>query len=708
MRKAILLVYFLLISFLSSSQTIVWDGKNKFMNIGQQVSFLEDPAGKLAIEQVSSPAFSGRFTKSKKIILNFGFTESVYWIKFSVHPSYTEPLLLEVAQARLPSVSLFSKNLTGRWKSYEAGYTIPLEDKPIKHHFQLFPLYQNNTDYFLRIRYSGAPIPLTIWKESVYEQKKLIQLITYGIYLGIMTFVILNNLFLFISLRRFTYLYYTFLVLLYASFSALNDGYILYLNPTINLTPLYILNPIIAQPTGLLYSIFFLNIRKYAPGFYRFALLMAVYFTSYIIWYRFLPTMTVFQISQIHALLGIFLMTFLGIKVGVNGNKLGYYFATAYCILFVFALIEIVYIATGSPSYSSEISYISTGLIIEVFILSYALSKRFEWEQKDTEKSKTEAQQLLLEKTQENEQLLLSQNETLEREVAERTNAIVQKSSELQQSLDTLKATQNQLIQKEKMASLGELTAGIAHEIQNPLNFVNNFAEVSAELAQELEESLQAGDAASVASLSADLRQNMHHIARNGQRASAIVRSMLEHSRSGTDERQPTDLNALAEEYLKLAYHGMRAKDSTFNVQLVTDLDPELGKIELSTQEIGRVLLNLYNNAFYAVRQKQAQQSNGYKPTVSVRTHRQANTVELRVKDNGTGIPESVKQKIFQPFFTTKPAGEGTGLGLSLSYDIVTKGYGGEMTVVSQEGEGTAFVVQLPLHALNKSANLNK
>ncbi|GAA4399170.1 hypothetical protein GCM10023187_10610 [Nibrella viscosa] len=260
-----------------------------------------------------------------------------------------------------------------------------------------------------------------------------------------------------------------------------------------------------------------------------------------------------------------------------------------------------------------------------------------------------------------------------------------------------LKTTQAQLIQKEKMASLGELTAGIAHEIQNPLNFVNNFAEVSVEMADELQESLQKGEVTNAADLSTELRENMGYIVENGKRAAGIVRSMLEHSRSSTGERRPTNLNELADEYLKLAYHGMRAQDPEFQVQLCTQFDDNLKPVTVAPQEIGRVLLNLYNNAFYAVRQKQQQQANGFEPQVTVSTHVEQGRVELRVKDNGMGIPDSIRGKVFQPFFTTKPTGQGTGLGLSLSYDIITKGHGGEMQVESREGEGTVFQVRLPV-----------
>ncbi|WAC13397.1 sensor histidine kinase [Dyadobacter pollutisoli] len=291
---------------------------------------------------------------------------------------------------------------------------------------------------------------------------------------------------------------------------------------------------------------------------------------------------------------------------------------------------------------------------------------------------------------------------------------VVERTQELKQSLDNLKATQSQLIQKEKMASLGELTAGIAHEIQNPLNFVNNFAEVSAELAEELQESAKSQNMEAVIDLSSYLRDNMGYIAENGQRASAIVRSMLEHSRSSSDERRPTDLNALADEYLRLAYNGMRrsegrtpgdpARDPDFQVQLITDFENTLPPVEVAPQEIGRVLLNLCNNAFYAVREKQYKQvavagvadEGTYQPTVWISTRRVQGQVELSVKDNGNGIPEEIISKIFQPFFTTKPTGEGTGLGLSLSYDIVTKGHGGEIKVESREGEGTVFTMSLP------------
>ncbi|WP_461041779.1 ATP-binding protein [Spirosoma harenae] len=281
--------------------------------------------------------------------------------------------------------------------------------------------------------------------------------------------------------------------------------------------------------------------------------------------------------------------------------------------------------------------------------------------------------------------------------LATQKGEIEQQRDQLNYTLTELKSTQDQLIQKEKLASLGELTAGIAHEIQNPLNFVNNFSEVSAELVEELKEEVQAGHTEDVLAIVNDLCNNLQKINHHGGRASSIVKGMLEHSRTESGEKRPTNLNALTEEYLKIAYHGFRAKDKTFTCELVSHFDPTLESIAVVPQEIGRVLLNLYNNAFYAVSERNKQRDDpDYKPAVEVHTQWQSDRILIWVQDNGTGIADSVKSKIFQPFFTTKPTGEGTGLGLSLSYDIVTKGHGGTLTVESQPGVGTKFVIYLP------------
>ena len=268
---------------------------------------------------------------------------------------------------------------------------------------------------------------------------------------------------------------------------------------------------------------------------------------------------------------------------------------------------------------------------------------------------------------------------------------------EIEKAYTELKATQAQLIQSEKMASLGELTAGIAHEIQNPLNFVNNFSEVNTELLQEMKDEIEKGNLEEVKALVHDIADNEQKINHHGKRADAIVKGMLQHSRISNGIRELTDINALADEYLRLAYHGLRAKDKSFNASMKTDFDPTIGKISIIPQDIGRVILNLITNAFYAVTEKKQQGTEGYEPIVSVITKRIGNKVLISVKDNGNGVPKSVLDKIFQPFFTTKPSGQGTGLGLSMSYEIVTKTHGGELKVETNEGVGAEFTIILPV-----------
>ncbi len=285
----------------------------------------------------------------------------------------------------------------------------------------------------------------------------------------------------------------------------------------------------------------------------------------------------------------------------------------------------------------------------------------------------------------------------------QKANALLEKQKiEIQNTLQELKATQAQLIQSEKMASLGQLTAGIAHEIQNPLNFVNNFSEVNKEMLEELKAERLKSNAERDDNLQNDLINdviaNEEKINHHGKRADAIVKGMLQHSRSSTGQKELTDINALADEYLRLSYHGFRGKDKAFNATMNTDFDESIGKINIIPQDIGRVLLNLYNNAFYAVNEKAKLSANSYQPIAKVSTRKLNDKIEIKVIDNGGGIPQKVIDKIFQPFFTTKPTGQGTGLGLSLSYDII-KAHGGEIKVDTKEGEFTEFVIQLPISA---------
>ncbi len=291
-------------------------------------------------------------------------------------------------------------------------------------------------------------------------------------------------------------------------------------------------------------------------------------------------------------------------------------------------------------------------------------------------------------------------NEELERIIKEKTK-------DLKESLENLKATQAQLIHSEKMASLGQLTAGIAHEIKNPLNFVNNFSEVSKELLEEMNEELNNKNYDLAVEIAGDVSQNLNKILHHGKRADGIVKGMLQHSRSNSSKKEPVEVNSFVDEYLRLAYHGLRAKDKSFNAKLETNFDEKAEKLWVVPQELGRVVLNLVTNAFYAVRERktlrqaqgkfrQGHVENSYEPTVWVSTHRKNEVIEIKIRDNGIGIPEEIKDKIFQPFFTTKPTGQGTGLGLSLSYDIV-KAHGGEIKMETEVNKGSLFIIQFSI-----------
>lgn len=296
------------------------------------------------------------------------------------------------------------------------------------------------------------------------------------------------------------------------------------------------------------------------------------------------------------------------------------------------------------------------------------------------------------------QQILTQQNLLLEKRVEERTLDLVIQKNELQKSLRELNIAQLQLIQREKMASLGELTAGIAHEIQNPLNFVNNFSEISIELMDELRNELKNSGKEEAIAIINNITENIERINHHGKRADGIVKGMLEHSKGISGQKELTDINKLADESLRISYSSTRAKDTSFTASFETFLDDSVGEIFLVPQDIARVFLNLFNNAFYSVNEKRKLSDENFNPTVSVTTKRENNKIVIVIRDNGTGIPQKIVHKIFQPFFTTKPTGQGTGLGLSLSYSII-KAHGGEIKVESIPGESTELIIKLPIQA---------
>ncbi len=384
-------------------------------------------------------------------------------------------------------------------------------------------------------------------------------------------------------------------------------------------------------------------------------------------------------------------------------------FGPVYSLLQIFSLAD-TYYQIKSPQFVNLLNewnsfFTLIGIFWMILFFSWLLFKRYESIQQKLAEEIIDKERLEKEKEAEKNLLMSQQNELLEIQVKDRTKALLE-------SIDDLKSTQSQLVQSEKMASLGELTAGIAHEIQNPLNFVNNFSEVNEELLAEMKVELDKGNIDDAKAIANDAITNQQKILHHGKRADAIVKGMLQHSRSSSSTKEPTNINALADEYLRLAYHGLRAKDKSFNATMKTDFDESIGTINIVPQDMGRVVLNLITNAFYVVNEKKktpqpprggaSTASEIYEPTVSISTSSiqppsgGVRCVQIKVSDNGGGIPTKILDKIFQPFFTTKPTGQGTGLGLSLSYDIV-KAHGGELKVETKEGEGSTFIIQLPL-----------
>lgn len=556
-----------------------------------------------------------------------------------------------------------------------------------------FPSCQNDSydvyihsDYNkLRLSPLNYNLPLLIVNESEYFNKYNKPMPLTYIYLGAILFLMLLILIICIHTRQKQFI-------LYLSYVLFNFLYVIGIDPHFGLqyfgnTEIYGNPNLIFGCTAAIMHVFFaqhlLNIRQNGPKFNLIlnlsillnlitivAVLTGPFWQirqitsglAFIIQYPTLIVFAIYMLIQKHLLSGIMLISFI--------------FSTIGAILFAMQC---------NGAISNNIGGMNPINILQLFSVMGTLIFGFIIGLKINEELKIRKQQEL-----EKQEFLAKQNERLEQQVTIRTN-------ELQESIKHLKEAQQSLIQAEKLASLGELTAGIAHEIQNPLNFVNNFSELSNELIDEMRQELKNGNMQEVEEIANSVKQNLEKINHHGKRADAIVKGMLMHSRRSTATKEPTDINALCDEFLRLSYHGLRAKDKSFNANFETHLDPTIGKIKIVPQDIGRVVLNLVNNAFYAVNDKMQLKLNGYQPLVSITTLRKDKHIEIHVSDNGNGVPQSIIDKIFQPFFTTKPTGQGTGLGLSLSYDIVTKGHSGELKMNTNVNTGTTFIIILPI-----------
>lgn len=425
MKKLAILFLCLTITLNAGAQTIIWDGSTGSMELGKKLMLLEDPEGKLSFEEVSSPEYENKFSPSDKKILNVGHTESVFWLKIPIDNTSDEKPLLELMQACLPLCELYYKDENNQTVYIESGYKVPLPDKIVKDHFQVFPLPGGRHDYYVRLVSNSGPIPVNLYTAKEFEIKSNNEKLVYGFYLGFMFFLLLSNLFFFFSLRNSMYLFYCVNVVIYTCYTvAVVDGFLPYLLPEADLMIWYITVPTIGVAVQNMYAVYFLELKKYAPRLNRIAWGLIWYFIIYAIVRLWLPLTTVLAVNTLNALLSFFMIGVVGFVAGKRGNKMGYYFAIAFFIYFAMVMCEATYIQTGSPAYFWSLSYTATSTLVEAFVLSFLLSKRFEWEKEAFQNANDRAQQQLLEKTRENEKMVREQNTVLEQKVVERTSQL--------------------------------------------------------------------------------------------------------------------------------------------------------------------------------------------------------------------------------------------------------------------------------------------
>ncbi|GAA4405516.1 hypothetical protein GCM10023187_23950 [Nibrella viscosa] len=720
---------------------------------------LEDNSGKLSLRDVTGTAAEKHFVALASRKSGLDFTIRTYWFRFRIKNTLEHDALIYLGNQN-DYLDMYSRLLvSGPWLHQRTGKRVPWAERDGLKASMALPLTIPKGQEMLVYQRWHVDVPLTDLDEddlvptfifrdqlvkTVYvkrlesnrEQRILFKTIIYGIIM----LMALYYLSVFLVVRERVYL------LLVAFLICLG----IY-NLPVSIYNYFVSGSAIFQPitryldylSTILFYVFFAefirqflktrtNLPRLDRRLTRTVLALILWYTAYLTVANtgVLPLSTrsaggvlvlVSSVLGILAIYPLFCITVVAMLVesyrsGVQGAKLLLVALCPYVLFAAWNLINLFASREVVPPYEAiEVSQNGTSEVLEgiaavwlVVLFSGALTQRYNQMRKEIADQALERERLEKEREIERHQIIEAQKVELERQVAERTAKVLAQKEEIEaqrdnlaKTLTDLQNTQTQLIHKEKMASLGELTAGIAHEIQNPLNFVNNFAESSVDLLSELHEgpvqTMAESHREDADDLLEDLVQNLQRITHHGQRAGSIVKSMLEHSRAGTGEKTPTDLNALTEEYLRLAYQNVRLKDDSFQADLRLKLDHGLEKVPVIPQEMGRVLLNLYSNAFYAIQEKRRQQNGAFQPQLAVSTHLNNGKIEIRVKDNGTGIPKEIINKIYQPFFTTKPTGQGnTGLGLSLSYDIVTKGHNGEINVETELGEFTEFIVRLP------------
>jgi signal transduction histidine kinase len=663
-----------------AQQTIVLTDTTSLISIGNRIDLFEDPKGKLLLSQILSPQYQSQFKKSEQKVPNYGTKQTSVWSRIRIKNTSGKSWMLNVDFPYLHNVMFFQPSGNGYTKE-ETGRSFSFNKRTIKNRTFIFPLKLKTgeeKEFYLRVENHICIFPVYIGDMTAISEKQYPEDLFYGAFYGVSFIIAFYALALFVAAREKYYLFFFLQVIFFALYLMIYYGDASRWFPGIALALTDYGTVIIS--TGIIFVYLFFDAvlktkRRVPLASYTFlgsAALIAFSVLLYLAGYRAGAVI----INMLVSFSAFF--TALALCFYLKKEKIIRLIFIGFCIGFV-GIVFWILMQKNSIPYSRFTNHL---FMIQSMWWMIIFSVALELNINNYIKEKYQAQKELLLNLAEKEKLILHQNEMLEQKVEERTKE--------------LKETQSQLIQREKMASLVELTAGVAHEIQNPLNFVNNFSEVSTDLLNEMKEEFTKDNVQGAIMIAESVKENLGKILYHGKRADAIVKGMLQHSRVSLGKKELTDINALTHEYFRLSYHGMQAKDKSFNATLKTDFDESVGKINVVPQDFGRLLLNLFNNAFYAVSEKEKQKLNGYKPTVIVSTSKNNDKVEIQVKDNGNGIPQTIIDKIFQPFFTTKPTGQGTGLGLSLSYDII-KAHGGEIKVETKEGQGAEFLIQLPI-----------
>ncbi len=682
-------------SVFAQVQTVLLNDARREYELGARVEYLIDADRRLTIDDVRSPDVSLRFQRSLVDAPNFGLTNDVIWFRFAVqNETHADEWLLHLKWALLDWVNCYIIDSTHVLRQFGAGTDVPFSERLVLHRQLVFPIdvpTGETRTVYLQVRTRNAfEVPLSISPQAVFRDNAYWEQFFFAFYYGIMAAMILYNLFLFISVRDVGYLYYVSYATGFVCVQMFIDGYLFqFFSP--NLPTLHqIWGRFAIGFAGVMWSRFaqvFLLTQPNLPTMHRVLDGFIACFIGSMAFSILYPSIYSLTVAATLVMLLMPILFWAGVLRWRQGYASAAFYTLAFVTFFVGAVVYGLKTFNLVPITPLTNYMMQVGSAMEVILLSLALADRLN--QLKKEKDLALRRQL--------EAKFESDRAKDEAEIERLKNV------ELARALSELKAAQDQLIQQEKLAALGQLTAGIAHEIQNPLNFVNNFSEVSKKLVSELKAELERPDNIDktyVDEILHDIGDNASIIAHHGKRASSIVTSMLRHARVENNERSETDLNALLKEYLAISYHSYRAQDRNFNVRMTTTFDETLQPLKISSQDIGRVFLNIIQNGFYAANQKAAElkssgKLNGYAPELSITTAQQNGKVVIRIRDNGIGIDEHVKKKLFEPFFTTKKGNEGTGLGLSISNDII-KAYGGSISVESVAGEYAEFIITLP------------